>query len=83
MSEYPLLGNDFKRIKVFLCKLLGWSSGLNVIRLNEYLVPDGEVQSRSLTFVGGGRILCLCCRDGITELEVEFIEVYNKILGSE
>ena len=34
-------------------------------------------------FVSGGGILCLCHRDGITELEVEFIEVYDKILSSE
>ena len=73
------LGNDFKRTKVFFHKLLGWSSGSNVIRLDEYLISDREVWSQSLMFVSRGRISCLCCGDGITELEVEFIEVYGKI----
>ena len=77
------LGNDFKRTKVFLCKLLGWSSGLNMVGLNEYLISDGEVQSRSLTFVSRGGISCLCHGEDIMELEVEIIEVYNKISGTE
>ena len=56
---------------------------LDVIRLNKYLISDGEVQGWSSTFISRGGILCLCCGDGITVLEVEFVEVYNKIFSSE
>ena len=41
------IGNDFKRAKVFLHKLLGWSSGSDVIRLNKNLISDSEVQGQS------------------------------------
>ena len=81
MSGY-LLRNYFKGAKVFFSEFLEWSSGLDVVRFNEHLITYGEVWSQSRVFVSRGGVLCLCGRDGITELEVKFIEVYVKVLGS-
>ena len=56
------LGDAFEGAKVFLHKLLRWSSSENVIRLNKYLIFDSEVWNESLMFVSGGGISCLSQR---------------------
>ena len=78
MSTY--LGNFLKGPRYFSASFL---DGSDVIRLNEYLISNREVWSQSLTFVSRGGILHLCCGDGIMELEMEFVKIYNKILCSE
>ena len=81
MSTY--LSNNFKRSEILLCEFLRGSSGANVVRLDKHLVSDDEVWRRSLAFVGGSRVLSLSCGDSLLELEMEFVEINNKILCSE
>ena len=46
------LSNNFERSEVLLCKFLRGSSGVNVIRLDKYLVSNDEVWRQSSAFVG-------------------------------
>ena len=73
------LSNNFERSEVLLHKFLRWSSGVNVVRLDKYLVSDDEVWRRSLAFVGRSRVSSLSCGDSFTELEMVFVEINNKI----
>ena len=73
------LSNNFKRSEVLLHKFLRESSGANVIRPDKYLVSDDEVWRWSLAFVGRSRVSSLSCGDSLLELEMEFIEINDKI----
>ena len=73
------LSNNFERSEVLLRKFLRWSSGVNVVRLDKYLVPDDEVWRRSSVFVGRSRVSSLSHGDSLLELEMEFIEINNEI----
>ena len=77
------LSNNFERSEVLLHKFLRWSRGANMVRLDKYLVSDDEVRRRSSVFVGRSRVTSLSHGDSFTELELEFIEVNNKIPCSE
>ena len=77
------LSNNFKRSEVLLHKFLRGSSGVNVVRLDKYLVSDDEVRRWSLAFVGRSRVSCLSHGDSFTELEMEFVEINNEIPCSE
>ena len=54
------LGNNFKGAEVFLREFLGWSSGSDVVGLDEHLITDGEGWSWSLVLVSRGGVMCLC-----------------------
>ena len=73
------LSNKFKRSKVLLHKFLRWSSGSDVVGLGKHLVPNDQVQGQDSAFVGGRQVSSLCHGDSLLELEMEFIEVDNKI----
>ena len=77
------LSNNFERSEVLLRKFLRWSSGVNMVRLDKYLVSDDEVRRRSSAFVGRNRVLSLSRGDSFAELEMEFVEINNEILCSE
>ena len=77
------LSNNFKRSEVLLREFLRGSSGANVVRLDKYLVSDDEVRRRSSAFVGRSRVSSLSCRDSLLELEMEFVEINDKISCSE
>ena len=77
------LSNNLKRSEILLRKFLRGSSGANVVRLDKYLVSDDEVRRRCSVFVGRSRVSSLSCGDSLPELEMEFVEVNNKISCSE
>ena len=77
------LSNNFERSEVLLHKFLRGSSGVNVVRLDNYLVSDDEVPRWSSAFVGRSQVLSLSCRDSLPELEMEFVEINNEISCSE
>ena len=77
------LSNNFERSKILLREFLRGSSGANVVRLDKYLVSDDEVQRRCSAFVGRSRVLSLSHGDSFLELEMEFVEINNKIPCSE
>ena len=73
------LSNNFERSEVLFCKFLRGSSGVNVVRLDKCLVSDDEVWRWSSAFVGRSRVSSLSCRDSLPELEMEFVEINDKI----
>ena len=73
------LSNNFERSEILLHEFLRGSSGVNMVRLDKYLVSDGEVWRRSSAFVGRSRISSLSCGDSLLELEMEFIEINDEI----
>ena len=77
------LSNNFERSKVLFREFLRGSSGANVVRLDKYLVSDDEVRRQSSALVGRNRVSSLSCGDSLPELEMEFIEINNKIPCSE
>ena len=77
------LSNNFERSKVLLHKFLRGSSGVNVVRLDKYLVSDDEVRRRSLAFVGRNRVSSLSHGDSFMELEMKLVEINNEIPCSE
>ena len=77
------LSNNLERSEVLLHKFLRWSSGANVVRLDKYLVSDDEVRRWSSAFVGRSQVSSLSCGDSFTELEMELVEINNKIPCSE
>ena len=77
------LSNNFKGSEVLLHKFLRGSSGANVVRLDKYLFSDDKVRRQSSAFVGRSRVLSLSCGDSFTKLEMEFVEINNKIPCSE
>ena len=77
------LSNNFERSEGLLHEFLRGSSGANVIRLDKYLVSNDEVWRRSLAFVGRSRVSSLSCGDSLLELEMEFVEINDKISGLE
>ena len=77
------LSNNFKGSKILLRKVLRWSSGANVVRLDKYLVSDDKVRRRSSAFVSRSRVSSLSCGDSLPELKMEFVEINNEIPCSE
>ena len=64
------MSNNYEGAEIFLQEFLGWSSGLDVVGLDEHLVTNGEGWSQSPVLVSRGGVVCLCGRDGVAELEV-------------
>jgi hypothetical protein len=72
------LGNDFERSKELFCEFLGRPSGPDIVRLDKYFVSHLEVWSQSMVSVSGDEVPELGCRDGLSEIVMEFIEVHSK-----
>jgi hypothetical protein len=71
---------DFIRNIIFFGEFLGRPHGVKVFTLNEGMISDFEVKSRSPTFVHGALRVFLSFSELSSEFCIEFVEVYHKFM---